>query len=385
MAKRANGDGSYRKLKSGNWVGQIMDGYKPNGKKKIVSFSAPTKGEVQQKIRQYLNEKNTDEPVCPQETAQDPPFEEWAETWYADYRTQVQPSTYSNYRYTLKTLVAYFKGKPLSEIQLVDINAFLTGMYNSGCSLSKISKCKSMLIQIYSYAEDNNLVQKNIALKAKVIRDLDEPDPESSKDAFHDDEYQILMETLPDTLLGNSFRVLLCSGIRIQELLALSPSDIAEDGSTINVNKAIKMVDGRPVLGTTKSKKGRRIVPVPADYRPYILKLLEQGGKALIWTSGRANLLCDAQHFRKLYYRVLDTIPGVRKLAPHCCRHTYITRLEANHVPLQLIARLVGHSNVGTTVGYTHTELTTLSQAVSSLNRTDKSLDSQSRSNDMAG
>ena len=381
MAKRANGEGTYRRLKSGNWVGQIMDGYKPNGKKNIVSFTAPTKGEVQQKIRQYLSEKNTEGPITTPETL----FEEWAETWYEDYRTQVQPSTYSNYRYTLNTLVAHFKGKHLSEILLVDINAFLTEMYNSGVSLSKISKCKAMLIQIFSYAEDNNLVEKNIALKAKVIRNLDEPDSDSSKDAFHDDEYQILMETLPDTLLGNSFRVLLCSGIRIQELLALNPSDIAEDGSSINVNKAIKMVDGRPVLGPTKSKKSRRIVPIPVDYRPYVLKLLEQGGKALIWTSGRANLLCDIQHFRKLYYRVLATIPGVRKLSPHCCRHTYITRLEANGVPMQLIARLVGHSNVDTTVGYTHTELATLSQAVSSLNRPDESPDSQSCSNDIAG
>ena len=47
MIKRGNGDGSISRLPNGKWRGQVMDGYKPNGKRNIVSFTAPTKGEVQ--------------------------------------------------------------------------------------------------------------------------------------------------------------------------------------------------------------------------------------------------------------------------------------------------------------------------------------------------
>jgi len=366
MGKRSNGEGSIHKQKRGGWVGQIMDGYKADGKRKIVTFSAPTKGEVQQKIRQFLSDR--EQGIIQKDLRIT--FETAARLWYEDYQTQVQPSTYSNYYYTLKTLKEHFKDSSIQSIQLMDINAFLTNLHKEGYSLSKISKCKAMLIQIFSYAEDNNLVPKNPALKAKVIRNLDEAEAETAKDAFHDDEILILMECLQDDLLGNSIRVLLISGIRVQELLALTPEDIAEDGSTISITKAIKMVDGRPVLGPPKSKKSRRVVPIPEDYRPYVLKLREQGGSAFIWCSGRENLLYDVQCFRKKYYRALEAIPDVRKLSPHCCRHTYITRLEANGVPMQLIARLVGHKSVDTTVGYTHTELTTLSDAVSSLNHT---------------
>ena len=363
MGKSSRKDGTIKKLPSGNWRGQIMDGFREDGKKNVLSFTAPTKGEVKEKIRKYLCDKEAGLALQKEKT----PFNVWADDWYADYRTQVQSSTYSNYQYTLKTLKEHFASRPIQEIQLRDINAFLTKLHESGLSQSKISKCKAMLIQIFGYAEDNNKVSKNPALRAKVIRDL-ETEEQGKKDAFMPEEIKLMMNYLPDTLLGNSIRVLLISGLRVQELLALTPEDIAEDGSSIRVNKAIKTVDGKPVLGSPKSRKSRRVIPIPEDYRCYVRAMRAQGGKAFLWASNRADLLYSVKVFRAKCYKAIREIPGVRRLSPHCCRHTYITRLEAKGVPMQLIARLAGHSNVDTTVGYTHTELATLSQAVAKLN-----------------
>ena len=56
--KRSHGEGSVRKLKSGNWHGEVMDGYSADGKKRIISFSAATKAEVLDKIRDYQNKKD---------------------------------------------------------------------------------------------------------------------------------------------------------------------------------------------------------------------------------------------------------------------------------------------------------------------------------------
>ncbi len=44
--KRSSGEGSVWKLKSGSWRGQLMDGYREDGKKNIISFSADTKASV---------------------------------------------------------------------------------------------------------------------------------------------------------------------------------------------------------------------------------------------------------------------------------------------------------------------------------------------------
>lgn len=362
MNKRSNGEGCFRKLKSGTWRGQIMDGYRADGKRNIVSFTAPTKSEVQQKIRRYLADKAAGLTTLSRSMS----FSVWAEQWYQDYVTQVQPSTYSSYRYTLKLLKAFFDHMVLSEIKPQHINSFMTKLLKEGCSLSKISKCRSMLIQIFDAAENNGLILKNPARKAKAIRTQSTED--TGKDAFSYEEVALLKKYLRDDLLGNSIRLLLGSGLRVQELLALRPEDIAEDGSEICVNKAIKMVDGKPTIGPPKSKRSCRTVPIPEDYRPYAVYLRTHGGKSYIWTSTRKSLLYSVGTFRNKYYAALKRVPGVRKLGPHCCRHTYVTHLEANQVPLAEIARLVGHSTVSTTNRYLHISSDTLERAVSTLN-----------------
>ena len=93
--KRSNGEGCIRKTKSGSWRGEIMDGYTPEGKRHIVRFTAKTRAGVLDKLRAYRAEMESgariDKKMC---------FSDWADTWYGDYKSEVQPSTYSGYQYT---------------------------------------------------------------------------------------------------------------------------------------------------------------------------------------------------------------------------------------------------------------------------------------------
>lgn len=365
--KRFNGEGSVRRTPSGTWRGQIMDGYRDDGKRNVVNFTGATKGEVLELIRQFKYQRETRGPSVSKQTA----FEKWADVWYADYQSQVQPSTYDNYRYTLKMLKDYFGGKKLREIKVLDINRFHDYLRQKGLSHSYITKCRSMLIQIFDAAEANEEVPYNPARKSKAIRTADavaSKSTESKKDAFADEEQEFLEKGLKDDLMGHSIMLMLGSGMRTQELLALKASDIAEDGSQISVSKAVKMVGGVPVLGSPKSARGRRIIPVAEKYRQHAIYLRQHSGRKYIWTSNRENGVFDVGAFRKRYYRTIGKIPGVRKLSPHCCRHTYISNLEKRGIPMELIARLAGHSRISTTDGYLHTNFETLSNAVSVLN-----------------
>lgn len=110
------------------------------------------------------------------------------------------------------------------------------------------------------------------------------------------------------------------------------------------------------------------MVPVPKKYRIHALYLRNHSRKQGIWVSQRESGLFDVGVFRKQYYRAIGAIAGVRKLSPHCCRHTYISNLERQGVPMELIARLAGHSRITTTDGYLHTDLATLANAVAVLN-----------------
>lgn len=363
--KRGRGEGSVKKLQNGQWRGQIMDGYTDEGKRNIVSFSAATKAEILQKMRQYWIEKENNLHIDRKIL-----FKDWAEEWYADLKGQIQDSTYSGYQYTLNILKDYFGKKKLVDIIPLDINKFYRKVEEKYSS-SYLRKFRAMLIQIFDFADDNGIISRNPARHSKVIKDSQpnqKPQKKKKKDAFNEEEIRILLEKLPDNMLGNSIRLLLGTGMRSQELLALTKEDIADDGSTITINKAVKTVDGKSKLGPPKSELSERIIPVPDEYRSYALYIRKHEAQPFLWTLSYKNPLCGVETFRRKYKKEIKKIDGVRVLTPHCCRHTYITRLQAKGVPMETISRLAGHSNTDTTDGYLHVSLDTLAQAAAKLN-----------------
>lgn len=358
--KRGKGEGSIKRLKNGQWRGQLMDGYTDEGKRNMVSVSAPTKAEVMQKIRQYWIEKENhlhiDRKIL---------LRKWAEEWYENLKGQVAGSTYSGYRYTLNILEEYFGKMKLVDIIPLDINKFYRKMMDS-YSESYLRKFKSMLIQIFDFADDNGLISRNPARHSMSIKGSQFM--QDSKDAFTGNELRILMKELPEDMIGNSIRLLLGTGMREQELLALTKEDIAPDGTAITINKAVQTIDGRPKLGPPKSKRSNRCIPVPGTYVPYALYIRNHGAQPFLWTLSYKSALCGVGTFRNKYKKVLAKIAGVRPLSPHCCRHTYITRLQAKGVPMETISRLAGHGKIETTDIYLHTSLDTLAKAVEKLN-----------------
>ena len=75
------------------------------------------------------------------------------------------------------------------------------------------------------------------------------------------------MEDLPEDRTGLSIRLRLGNGMRSQELLALEPRHIEEDGSVIHSRQAINMVKGTATVGRPKSRDSYQDVPVPLNLR----------------------------------------------------------------------------------------------------------------------
>lgn len=364
--KRGKGEGSVHRLRSGSWQSQIMDGYTDEGKRHIVSFTAPTRAEALARMREYLLNKPESGSV---EASEVPLFADYANLWYESYRSQVEESTWCNYGYTIKLLNKAFGHLRLTDVKTVQVNRFINELESRGYSASQISKCRSLLIQILDVAEADDLVVKNYARWAfRTTKRLSKSQRAHQKDAFTVEEVEILLKDLPNDLLGNSIRLMLVTGLRLQELLALTPKDIAADGSVVHVSKAVKMVDGIPKLGSPKSFTSRRVVPVAPKYRHIALWLRENGGQAFLWCAPRRDSLLYATYtVRRKYYKLLARYPDVRPLSPHCCRHTYVTLLQSQGVPMETIARLTGHTDIKTTDHYLHISDDSLADAVAAL------------------
>ena len=153
------------------------------------------------------------------------------------HRNNISATTAEGYQYTLRILLRYFGGMLLSDIKVIHIEQFLQQMRNEGRADSSIAKFWGMLYQILDRAEANDLIRKNPVRFAQKHRSITPP---KRKDAFTAEEVRILMRELPHDRTGNSIRLLLGTGMRSQELLALEPKHIAEDGSYIYIRQAVK-------------------------------------------------------------------------------------------------------------------------------------------------
>ena len=209
-----------------------------------------------------------------------------------------------------------------------------------------------MLYQIMHKAEANDLIRKNpvrFAEKMKVHK------PVKRKEAFTQEEVKILMEQLPDNKVGHTIHLMLATGMRTQEVLALEPQHIEPDGSCIHIRQAANMVKGKPHIGPPKTASSVRDVPVPPSVRPCAVFLREQAGK-FVWDSPIPGQPVNPSYFRDKYRNALLRISGVRMLTPHSCRHAYVSQLQAMGVDMETIQSMVGHADIAMTQHYLHVQ-----------------------------
>ena len=353
--KRANGEGTLFQREDGIWISQIMIGYRADGKRDIRTFTGKTRKEVIKKREEFQRKRATG--IL---NGEDLRFDEFGDTWFENHKDNISPTTQESYKYTLRILKDYFGRRKLSEIKAMDIEQFLKKLRNDGRSDSAIAHCRGMLFQIFNKAAANDLVMKNPVAFADKMRKR----PKKRKEAFTADEVRAMLRDLPENQIGWSIRLLLCTGMRGQELLALEPRHIAKDGSTITIEQALVRIKGSVDIGTPKSQDSYRTIPVPENVR-YCAKLLRDTPNRFIWESPKnPGIPCNPSHFSKLFKEAVGSVEGVRVLTPHCCRHTYVSQMQALGVSVETIQSIVGHADMDMTRHYLHVQESIRKEAV---------------------
>lgn len=341
--KRAKGEGTIRLRSDGRWEIAVMDGFRDDGKPRMKHFYGKTQAEVKKKASAW--QKDKDEGI---DVSEDFTFKRWSDIWFEHHKDNITSTTQENYKYTLRILQNYFGSRKIKDVRAIDIEVFLKNLRKEGRSSSYLASCRGMLYQIFHKAAANDLIRKNPVEYADKMRNRD---PVKKKEAFTADEVKLLMEKLPVDRIGMSIRLMLGTGMRSQEILALEPKHIEEDGSIIHIQQAVNMVKGTVVVGRPKSKDSYRDVPVPPNLRKYALAL--RGTKLMyIWEAGKKDQPCNPSHFRDEFKKAVGKVEGVRVLTPHSCRHTYVSQMQALGVDLQIIQSIVGHADIDMTTHY---------------------------------
>ena len=280
-SKRSHGEGTLRHRSDGRWELRMMDGYQKDGSPRFKTFYGKTQKEVKLKLKEYQ-----DALISGVQLDTILYFEDWADTWFEGHKDNIAPTTQESYKYCLKMLKEGFYHRPLTVIRPIDIENFLKGMRRNGRSDSYISKARGMLYQIFQKAEANDLVRRNPVRLAEKMRATGTA---KRKEAFTTAEVAHLMKVLPDDRMGLSIRLLLGTGMRMQELLALEPQYIEEDGSVIHIRQAVKVVKGTVSIGSPVFQMGQEN---PVKIAKAAIRHAQQHGNDMVFldTAGRLHV-----------------------------------------------------------------------------------------------
>lgn len=345
--RRSNGEGTLRRRTDGRWELTVMLGFTEHGSRLRKTFYGKTQKDAKEKLRQYLQDR-----ADGIEAEKRYLFPEWADLWFENHRNRITPTTQESYKYTLRILKDSFSRRKLTDIKPYDVENMLLRLRQEGRSDSCLTQCRGMMFQIMNKAEANDLIRKNPVRFAEKMRKSDRI---KRKEAFTAEEVRLLMEKLPDDRIGWSIRLLLGTGMRTQELLALEPGHIAPDGSTIQICQAVNLVKGTVMVGAPKSRDSYRTVPVPETVRYCAINLRNTPNK-YIWEVKKIDTPCNPSHFRDRFKAELEKIPEVRILTPHSCRHTFVSQMQALGVDLPTIQSIVGHADIDMTQHYLHVQ-----------------------------
>lgn len=325
---RGNGTGCVYKLPNGKWRAEITLGYDSNQKRITKTKSGfKTKKEALEYLPTLKNEKGLDRKVT---------LELLYASWESSYMCNLSRSKQDCYRIARRRIkdIAYadIRNLLLDDLQAV-VNSCPGGYYPK-------RDIKSLLSQLYDRAVIDGIAPSNMA--SYIILP---PLEKSKKDAFSDEEISALWDCYKS---GKSFTgyilIMIYTGMRLGELQKLEREMIDFDSRTIT-GAGIKSKTGMetPILISDIIK------PVLEELCPDKGKILPMGEKV----------------FYKQYYETLEQCK-IRKLSPHCCRHTTATALANANVAPAIIKQIMRHSNYQTTTGYTHIDT---SHALSEINK----------------
>lgn len=366
MKKEILGEGSvFYAEKLEKWKGKVLwrDVY---GEKHTKWFSAKTKKEVQTKITNFKADiENSEEYVENGKTSYT--FEDFSEQWFKTFvKPRLKRGSSDRIKTTLEYQVCPYIGhKKMDEITLFDIQNMINTIMIKGLSYSTAKKAYEAVNACYRIYRINFKSSHNpcegVQLpqnKKKKVSDITFFDEEQCK-KICEESVRCHSNGTPVYRLGNAIIVLMYTGLRIGELLALTWDDIDFDNKELTVNKNCVTVKNEESGGkhyilldqdSTKTDSGERMVPLCNKAIIALKEIQKINGNFKHVMCTKTGNRVSQRNINRLFHSVL-TQTGIYETLPpsgrgvHSLRHTFATMLFKKDVAVKIVSVLLGHSD----------------------------------------
>ncbi len=363
MGKRGNGEGSiYYSEKLKRWVGQ----YTYAGKRK--SIYGKTRTEVKDKLNKALvnitDNKYVDKSNLTLIELIDMNIEEQFKA------NKVLETTYKRNLYNRNIInTLNMANMKIQKLNPVIINQEFLQLTNY--SNSVISKIAQLIKAAFDKALMLNIVNNN-PFTIKGLITVPKSNKQDKKiDALTVDEQKLFIAELEKYYdeYTNIFYIAIYTGMRIGEILALSPDNIDLENNIIHINKTLTTnTNGKYIIGlSTKTYTGTRKIPITNLIRKILLEASNIENELLFSHDNKIIAPSTINiHFKKICknagIRITNTTRKKYKedeksvnlktsnVNTHMLRHTYATRCIESGMSAVVLSKLLGHADIETTL-----------------------------------
>lgn len=275
-------------------------------------------------------------------------FEDLADAFVEEKRVRVRLSTFISYRtITDRFIRPSFSGMKINYIEPANVRAWQNGMMKLGYSQHYLRKIDSVLSSIFEYGV------KFYGMKSNPSKTVGSIGSHKTKKVnfWTLEEFEKFIVLVKDKRFHLIYNMLYWTGLRVGELLALTPKDVDIENMLISVTKTYCRWHKRDIISPPKTKKSNRTVfihnALNEEIKQYFKENLRIGNDDRMFP-------VTADSVRDRMTRIVKKA-GLKRIKVHDLRHSHASLLiNMNITPLMVSERL-GHEKVETTLNiYSH-------------------------------
>lgn len=381
MAKRKAGEGSWGKK---TIKGVVYKYYRKQyeGMSNPKYFYGKTEKEIKKKIKAFEEGRHS---IIPEDVKKQI-FSDYIINWLQNIKQpKIKRRTYDGYEDIINSQIINYKDYDLAGKQMGSLNSdILQEYYNSLAkkyARSSIKKNLAIVRQCLDYAKSKNHIEEAIldtvelpsedvvAVKKKEIPFL----PEEDMEKLYQESKRINVKganyggKIGKPVYGNNayaIVLIMYTGLRIGELLALQWKDVDLENKFIHVRTNLSTIKNRNkksdddnnyvrVATSTKTYSGYRDIPLSKRAIEMINKFHEFNPNHkpddYVILSLKGNIINQRNLTRTLHAMLKRANCSVAECGLHALRHTFGSYLILHKVDIKVVSQLLGHKNVAFT------------------------------------